>query len=117
MSAGALEAKACRSGSLMPGCLGLGSNEAGARRRLEPPAHGDLSFLLPLFETGLLTMAEAISRRAAGTLSRPRMLVAAAPTTRKQVSAMMVMALVKQLSVSVNEPRPLCPENWALIKA
>ena len=63
-----------------------------------------LSVLLSRFETGLLTMVEVISNRAAGTLSRPRMLVAAAPATRKQVSAMMVMALVKQFSVPANEP-------------
>jgi hypothetical protein len=36
------------------------------------------------------------------------MLVAAAPTTSKQVSAMIVIALVKQLSVSVDGPRSLC---------
>ena len=43
--------------------------------------------------------------RAAGTLSRLRILVAAAPTTRKQVSAMMVMALVKRISVSAHAAR------------
>jgi hypothetical protein len=32
------------------------------------------------------------------------MLVAAAPTTRKQVSAMMVMTLVKQFSVAIDRP-------------
>jgi hypothetical protein len=44
------------------------------------------------------------------------MLVAAAPTTRKQVSAMMVMARVKQFSVSIDEPGHFA-ENWVLIKA
>jgi hypothetical protein len=58
--------------------------------------------LFSLLETGVLTAGEeAKSKRAAGTLSRPRMLVAAAPAMRKQVSAMMVMTLVKQFSVSV----------------
>jgi hypothetical protein len=35
------------------------------------------------------------------------MLVAAAPTTRKQISAMIVIARVKQFSVSVDEPRSI----------
>jgi hypothetical protein len=49
-----------------------------------------------LFETGLLTAdAEANAYPAAGTLSRPRIAVAAAPTTRRQVSATIVMARVK----------------------
>jgi hypothetical protein len=38
------------------------------------------------------------------------MLVAAAPTTRKQVSAMIVTARVKPLSASVDEPRLFSPE-------
>jgi hypothetical protein len=50
-----------------------------------------------------LTAAETIAAPAAGTLSRPRMLVAAAPTTSKHVSATMVTSLVKQLSVSVGQ--------------
>jgi predicted alpha/beta-fold hydrolase len=50
--------------------------------------------------TGLLTTGADSSNRAAGTLSRPKMLAAVAPTIRKQVSAMMVMAFVKQLSTS-----------------
>ena len=40
--------------------------------------------------------------RAAGTLSRPRIAVAAAPTTRKQVSATIVMARVKKVSISAD---------------
>ena len=45
-------------------------------------ATASLSCLLSRFATGLLsTSGDAISARAAGTLSRPRMLVAAAPTT------------------------------------
>jgi hypothetical protein len=75
-----------------------------------------LSFLPSRFETGFCATCKAIADPAAGTLSRPRMLVAAAPTTSKHVSAMIVMARVKQFSVSVDEPRSLCP-NWALIKA
>src|ERR1035437_1440262 len=100
MSAGGVEG-AGRSGSLRLAVCG-GSNDATAR-----VATASLSCLLSLFETGPLTTDEAISDRAAGTLSRPRMLAAAAPTTRKQVSAMMVNALVKQLSVSLREPRSL----------
>jgi hypothetical protein len=44
------------------------------------------------------------------------MLVAAAPATRKQASAMIVMALVKPFSVSLDD-RGYFAENWALIKA
>jgi hypothetical protein len=55
--------------------------------------------LLALFATGPLPTAAAISGRAAGTLSRPRMLAAAAPTTSKQVSAINATALVKRFSV------------------
>ena len=40
----------------------------------------------------------------AGTLARPRMLAAAAPTTSMQVSAMIVMALVKPFSVYFASP-------------
>jgi hypothetical protein len=44
------------------------------------------------------------------------MLVAAAPTTRKHMSAIIVMARVKQFSVpSANHGQ--FAENWALIKA
>jgi hypothetical protein len=42
------------------------------------------------------------------------MLAAAAPTTSKQVSAMIVKALVKRFSGSVERH---IAENWALIKA
>jgi hypothetical protein len=51
--------------------------------------------------------AGAIAAVAAGTLLRPRMLVAAAPATSKQVIAMMAIALVKPLSVSFREPSSL----------
>jgi hypothetical protein len=44
------------------------------------------------------------------------MLVAAAPTTRKQVMAMMVMILVKPFPDCIRDPAHF-PENWALIKA
>ncbi len=52
----------------------------------------------------------AVTSPAAGTLLRPRMLAAAAPTTSKHVSAMIVMARVKPFSVSVDETRLLSPE-------
>jgi hypothetical protein len=52
-----------------------------------------------------MTVAAAVkSARAAGTLSRPRMLMAAAPATSKQASAMMVTTLVKKFSISVGQP-------------
>ncbi len=86
-----------------------GSNEASAT-----VATASRSRLLSRFATGLVTTGGAISSRAAGTLSRPRVLVAAAPTMRKQVIAMMVMAFVKQLSASFDGH---LPENWAIIKA
>ncbi len=101
MSAGAADAKASRSGSFRRAACG-GSNDASAT-----PATANLSCLLSLFATGLLTTGKAISARAAGTLSRPRMLVAAAPTTRRQISAMRVMTFVKPFSVSVGQPRLL----------
>jgi hypothetical protein len=44
------------------------------------------------------------------------MLVAAAPTTRKQVMAMMVIILVKPFPVCFRDPVHF-PDNWALIKA
>src|SRR6202166_3098618 len=91
MSAGAAGASTCRRGSLKASVRG-GANDARASVTTV-----SLSCLLALLATGLLTTGEAISTRAAGTLSRPRMLVAAAPATRKQVSAMMVMALVQQV--------------------
>ena len=94
--------KACRSGSLRLAVCG-GSADASASR-----ATASLSCLASRFATGLLTIGEAISARADGTLSRPRMLAAAAPTTSKQVSAMMVMAFVKLLSVPADRPRSLC---------
>jgi hypothetical protein len=63
-----------------------------------------------------VTTGEAISDRAAGTLSRLRMLVAAAPTTSKQVRAMMVIILVKPFPMFRRDPVHFA-ENWALIKA
>jgi len=44
------------------------------------------------------------------------MLVAAAPTTRKHVSAMMVIALGKPYALPFHEHDHF-PDNWALIKA
>jgi hypothetical protein len=37
-----------------------------------------------------------------GMLSRPRMAVAAAPTTRKQISATIVRVLVKKVSITAD---------------
>jgi hypothetical protein len=59
-----------------------------------------------LFETGLCVMVAACVG-AAGTLSRPRMLAAATPASRKQVSAMQVITLVKPFSGAVRDPRLL----------
>ena len=75
-----------------------------------------LSCLLSRFATGPLTAAEAISARAAGTLSRPRIVLTAAPATSKQVSAIRAMALVKLVSFrTVNDNH--FADNWELIKA
>jgi hypothetical protein len=60
--------------------------------------------LLSRFVTGLLATDGVIRSPATGTLSRPRMLVAAAPTTRKQVMAMMLIILVKQFPVCFPDP-------------
>jgi hypothetical protein len=66
-------------------------------------------------ETGPWTVAVTIAAPAAGTLSRPRMLVAAAPTTKKDIRAIMVIALVKQYSgFSVHGD---FPDKCAIIKA
>jgi hypothetical protein len=94
MSEGAVAAKAIRSGSLRLAVCG-GSKDASANF-----ATASRSCLLSRLATGLLTTGADSSNRAAGTLSRPKMLAAVAPTIRKQVSAMMVMAFVKQLSTS-----------------
>jgi len=51
-----------------------------------------------------------IAAVAAGTLSRLRMLVAAAPATSKQVIAMTAIALVKPLSVSFRNSSSLSRE-------
>jgi hypothetical protein len=45
-------------------------------------------------------------------LSRDKILVAAAPTTRKQVSVMMVMNLVKQYSVPAVGPAAIVTQTW-----
>src|SRR5258708_8892142 len=108
MSAGAANARGCRSGSLRLAVCG-GSNEASAT-----VATASRSRLLSRFATGLVTTGGAISSLAARTLSRPRMLVAAAPTMRKQVIAMMAMAFVQHLSAFFLGH---LPENWAIIKA
>jgi hypothetical protein len=115
------DAKACRSGSLkLAAACGKGSRApavcCGSNDASATVATGSLSCLLALLATATLASDEAISGRAAGKLPRPRMPVAAAPTTRKQVSAMMVIALVKQFSVSFRTTRHIA-ENWAIIKA
>jgi hypothetical protein len=66
--------------------------------------------------TGLVTTAEASSDPAAGTLSRPRMLVAATPTTSRHVKARIVKVRVKQVSASIDDHGHIA-ENWALIMA
>ena len=101
MSAGVLAAKACRNDVAGIVSVAGGSNEACAAMMT-----ASLSFLLSLFETGPSATAEAIAIAgpADGTLARPRMLAAAAPTTSKHVSAMMVMALVKPFSVYFARP-------------
>jgi hypothetical protein len=49
-------------------------------------------------------------------LSRVKMLVAAAPTTRKQVSVMMVMNLVKQYSVPAVGPAAIVTRTWQYLR-
>jgi hypothetical protein len=75
---------------------------------------------LALLETGFWESdAAAISTGALSPprmLSRPRMLAAVAPTTRKHVSAMIVVTRVKQLSVSLRQPDHF-HDNWELIMA
>jgi hypothetical protein len=59
---------------------------------------------------GILAVAPA----AIGTLSRERMLAAAAPTTSRHASATMVIALVKQFSVLKGANHNQFPENqWS----
>jgi hypothetical protein len=101
-SAGVVAAKACRSGSLRVVAVDGGSKDARAS-----VVTASRSVLLSRFATGLLTTGDTISERAIGTLSLPRMLAKATPATRKHVSAMMVIALVKPYSVSADEPRRL----------
>jgi hypothetical protein len=63
--------------------------------------------LASLLGTGFSATDETNWGPAGGTLLRPRMLVAAAPTTRRQISAMIIIARVKPFSVSVDEPRSI----------
>ena len=93
---------------------GLAAAPPRPAHRSQPPA---CPAWLPCSRPGPgRAMRRPCSSRAPGTLSRPRMLVAAAPTTRKQVSAMIVITRVKQLSVSLADPITF-PTNWELIKA
>jgi hypothetical protein len=57
--------------------------------------------LVSLFDTGAWVAAEAATCWAgpAGTKSRPMTAVAAAPTTRKPISATIVTVLVKKVSI------------------
>jgi hypothetical protein len=63
--------------------------------------------LLSRFATGLATTGAGMDASTACMLSRERMLVTATPANKKQPSAMMVIALVKQLSVRAFEPPSL----------
>jgi hypothetical protein len=73
--------------------------------------------LLSLLETNPCGTAGAtIAAPAAGTLSRPKIAAAAAPTIRKQVRATMVIAFDKQLSSFCGASRYF-PDNQAGIKA
>src|SRR4051812_36961848 len=92
---GLSDAKACRN------CSGNGCSAGGSAAITS----GSLSFLPSRFASGPLAATGGISERTIGTLSRPRMLAAAAPTTRKHASARMVIVLVKQISVSAGEPQ------------
>jgi hypothetical protein len=67
-------------------------------------------------DTGLLATTAGIEIPAAGTLSRDRILVAAAPATSTQSKAMRVIDFVTQISVSP-AGTPQFAENWELIKA
>jgi hypothetical protein len=69
------------------------------------------SCLLSRLATGFLTTNAGVSASVACMLSRVRMLVAAAPTTRKQVSVIMAIDLVKQYSVSAVGPSAIVTET------
>jgi hypothetical protein len=67
--------------------------------------------------TGLLTTDAGIAATEASMPVRARMLVTAAPATKKQVSAMIVIALVKPGSLPMGLTASQHRENLALIKA
>src|SRR3569832_803634 len=67
-------------------------------------------------ETGLLATTADLASPAAGTLSRARILVAAAPATSRHTRATRVIDFVTQISVSP-AGTPHFAENWELIKA
>jgi hypothetical protein len=54
---------------------------------------------------------------ATGTLSRARMLAAAAPTTRQHPSTRKMIERVNRISVRIDEPAPTVPANGDLIEA
>ena len=90
------DAKASHRGSL-GGAIACG---AGASTAIV-----NLSVLLFRFATGSCITDDASSGWDAGTPTRPKILVAAAPKTRKPTSAMIVRARVKPFSVCIDEPR------------
>src|SRR5262249_45586084 len=112
-SAPLTSANACRSGSLNVTDFGP-SMEAVASCSTDRR-----SCLASRLETGLLaTTAVGSSASAACMLLRERMLVTAAPATRKQVSARIVKALVKSFSPKAGEvqspvyPSLKSPNSW-----
>src|SRR5579871_3889082 len=119
-SAPLTSAKAWRSGSFRVTDLGASTDAVASCSTVSR------SCLASRFETGLLaTTAVGRSASAACMPPRERMLVTAAPATRKQVSARIVNALVKSFSpkpASCRRPttQDLAPESaglWGLIKA
>ncbi len=91
--------------------LCVGSTDACARLITE-----SRSCLLSRLATGFATTGAGVAASLRLMLSRDRMLVTAAPVTRKQVSAMMVIAFDKPFSVGVALACQF-PQNWELIKA
>ena len=112
MSAGELEAKAWRSGSVRLGDLRRFERRQRKRDDRQPVL---LAFLVrdrALDETDE-TISEPGRRHAVAAENAG----GSRADDRKQVSAMMVIALVKQLSVSVGRPRVTFPTTGHVIKA
>jgi len=114
ISADGVAAKACRNDSTATAPVATGSTAV-----LATAATVSLSLLACLLETRVSSVAGilAVTPPAIGTLSRARMLAAAAPTTSRHVIAIIVIALVKQFSVSQGASHNQFPENWVIIKA